>query len=205
MTSPTSGAARGGRKRDPSRDPVILRAALEELVEVGYDGMTLDAVAARAKASKATVYRRWATKEDLALAALAGIGRPFDAGGPPDTGSLRSDLRAVVDSDWLGGPDRRMRLFAGLTALTTASPRLAGAIAAQITEPYVDAYTMILRRAGDRGELAPGADVALLAQIIPALTTYRLLSTGQQADQRFFDAAVDHVVAAASTPRPDAT
>ena len=60
-----------GRKRDLSRDPEILEATLEVLAETGYDGMTIDMVAARAKAGKATVYRRWASKGELVIDAVA--------------------------------------------------------------------------------------------------------------------------------------
>ena len=60
-----------GRKRDHTRDAEILDATIEVLAETGSDGMTIDMVAARAKAGKATVYRRWASKPDLVLDAVA--------------------------------------------------------------------------------------------------------------------------------------
>ena len=60
-----------GRKRDHTRDPEILDAALDVLAETGYDGMTIDMVAARAKAGKATLYRRWSSKTELVLDAVA--------------------------------------------------------------------------------------------------------------------------------------
>ena len=60
-------AVRPGRRRDHTRDADILTAAIEVLAEEGYDGMTIDMVAARAKAGKATVYRRWASKGELVV------------------------------------------------------------------------------------------------------------------------------------------
>ena len=60
-----------GRKRDHTRDPEILDAALDVLAETGYDGMTIDMVAARAKAGKATLYRRWPSKAELVIDAVA--------------------------------------------------------------------------------------------------------------------------------------
>ena len=64
-------AVKLGRRRDHSRDPEILDAAIDVLAETGFDGMTIDMVAARAKAGKATIYRRWPSKADLVLDAVA--------------------------------------------------------------------------------------------------------------------------------------
>ncbi|HET6153324.1 MAG TPA: TetR/AcrR family transcriptional regulator [Marmoricola sp.] len=82
---------RKGRPRDASADERILAAAAELILKRGYDNMTVDEVAAKAKAGKATVYRRWAGKEDLAFAALEQL---YNTELPvPDTGSIRGDLR----------------------------------------------------------------------------------------------------------------
>lgn len=82
---------RKGRPRDAGADERILAAAAELILLHGYDNMTVDEVAARAKAGKATVYRRWAGKEDLAFAALEQLyGTEFPV---PDTGSIVGDLR----------------------------------------------------------------------------------------------------------------
>src|SRR3954464_15284431 len=74
------------------REAEILEATLTILAEVGYDRLTMDAVATRAKASKATLYRRWAGKANLAIEALTHTKAPHEF---PDTGSLRGDLRAA--------------------------------------------------------------------------------------------------------------
>ncbi|MET3960537.1 AcrR family transcriptional regulator [Marmoricola sp. OAE513] len=82
---------RKGRPRDASADERILAAAAELILQHGYDNMTVDEVAAKAKAGKATVYRRWSGKEDLAFAALEQL---YTTELPiPDTGSIREDLR----------------------------------------------------------------------------------------------------------------
>src|ERR1700726_2599355 len=79
-----------GRRRDESRDPEILRAALDVLAETGYERMTMDAVAARARTGKATIYRRWASKAQLVVDAVASTGHTgIAAADLPDTGSLR--------------------------------------------------------------------------------------------------------------------
>jgi AcrR family transcriptional regulator len=84
---------RKGRPRDAGADERILAAAAQLILRRGYDNMTVDEVAATAKAGKATVYRRWAGKEDLAFAALEQLyGQEFPI---PDTGSVEGDLRAA--------------------------------------------------------------------------------------------------------------
>src|SRR4051812_28625258 len=88
-------SSRGGRPRDPSRDGVIRAAILRLLADVGYGALTMDAVAAEAGVGKATIYRRWRTKQDLVVDTIADLNR---ADATPDTGSLEDDLRAMLRS-----------------------------------------------------------------------------------------------------------
>src|SRR5690242_9938962 len=88
--------SRGGRPRDPSRDEVIRAAILRLLAEVGYGALTMDAVAAEAGVGKATIYRRWRTKEDLVVDTVADMNAAEVS--ETDTGSLEGDLRAVLRS-----------------------------------------------------------------------------------------------------------
>src|SRR5438270_13606031 len=88
--------SRGGRPRDPSRDGVIRAAILCLLAEVGYGALTMDAVAAEAGVGKATIYRRWRTKEDLVVDTISDLHRGEAL--PPDTGSLEGDLRSMLHS-----------------------------------------------------------------------------------------------------------
>ena len=69
-------AAHRGRQLDASRDAALRDAALELLAEVGYDRLSMDAVAARAKASKMTIYRRWSSKAELVVAAISSLRKP---------------------------------------------------------------------------------------------------------------------------------
>src|SRR5580700_3381924 len=91
---PTTGALARGRRRDASRDDALRQATIELLAELGYDRLTIDAVAARARAGKATVYRRWANKAELVADALA---QRHAAMAVPDTGSVRGDFLALID------------------------------------------------------------------------------------------------------------
>ncbi len=190
---------RAGRPYDHSSDALILASTLDLLAERDYERVTLDEVAARTGKAKTTLYRRWATKEDLVLAAIGTAGRPPEIGRLPDLGSLRSDLLAVVDSPWLGGPTRRLAIFTGLLSATRSSPRLGEVVRREITEPYVEVYRRLLQRAVDRGEFAAdrAAAIPVLAEVIPAMSTQRLTSSSVPAHRDFFVAVVDDVVLAA--------
>ncbi|MFT7764601.1 TetR/AcrR family transcriptional regulator [Clavibacter tessellarius] len=187
---------RVGRPVDRSGDAAILAAALDLVADRDYERMTLDEVAARTGRAKTTIYRRWATKEDLVLAALRAAGPPPEAALLPETGSLRGDLLAVVDSPWLGGSARRLAVFAGLAPALRGSARMAAAIRAEVTDPYADAYRRILRRAVDRGEVPAesAARVDLLAEVIPAMSTHRLVAAGAPVRRELFVRVVDDVV-----------
>ena len=104
-----------GRKRDHTRDPEILDAAIDVLAETGYDGMTIDMVAARAKAGKATIYRRWTSKAELVLDAVACMkAGDLDPEHLPDTGTLRGDLVAMIKPHVDRGGRAKLQIMAGL-------------------------------------------------------------------------------------------
>jgi AcrR family transcriptional regulator len=193
---------RAGRPYDHSGDALILSSTLDLLVERRYERVTVDEVAARTGRAKTTLYRRWPTKEDLVLAAIRAAGRPPEADRLPDLGSLRSDLLAVIDSPWLGGPDRRLAIFAGLASAARNSQRLADAIRFEVTEPYVDVYRRLMERAVDTGQIHPSvaARIPVLAQVIPAMSTHRLSASAEPVHRDFFVSVVDDVVLAALRP-----
>src|SRR5918995_303472 len=107
----------GTRPRvEGERETEILAATLEVLAEVGYDLLTMDAVATRAKASKATLYRRWRGKPELVVAAV--MCHHSNAASVPDTGSLRGDLLAAYcGTGGLNDPLAQSVLSAGVTAM----------------------------------------------------------------------------------------
>src|SRR3954451_21790766 len=88
---------RGGRPRDPSRDEAIRAALLRLLGEVGYGGLPMDALAQAAGVGKATIYRRWRTKQDLIVDSISDLGSlltaPPDTQGPCKVSFARPDLR----------------------------------------------------------------------------------------------------------------
>lgn len=184
-----------GRKRDHTRDPEILDAALEVLAETGYDGMTIDMVAARAKAGKATLYRRWPSKGELIIDAIACMkhnGNDFSR--LPDTGSLRSDLIAMIKPPSIKDGEKKLQIMAGLMSMLSRDPGLADAANAAIIEPRAAATRALMQRAIDRGEIPADCDVDVLSQISASMAAYRVLILRKPVDREFLISLVDGVV-----------
>ena len=192
-----------GRKRDLTRDPEILDATLEVLAETGYDGMTIDMVAARAQAGKATLYRRWASKPELVLEAVACMkSSDVDLASLPDTGSLRGDLVAMVKSPTLKDGERKLKIMAGIVSMIARDPDLAAAARAALIEPRAAANRIIFQRAVDRGEIPPDADIEMLSTIGTAMVNFRVLMLQQPVDRDFVIRTIDEVVLPAAGVRP---
>ncbi len=192
-----------GRKRDLTRDPEILDATLEVLAETGYDGMTIDMVAARAKAGKATVYRRWASKSELVIDAVACMkSADIDFDRLPDTGTLRGDLVAMIKPHSIEDGAKKLQVMAGLVSMLSRHPELADSVRAAVTEPRVQVNRVFLRRAIERGEIPADVDVEMLAQVGGAMATHRTLILRRPVDRAFVIAVIDGVILPAVGLRP---
>lgn len=184
-----------GRKRDHTRDPEILDAALDVLAETGYDGMTIDMVAARAKAGKATVYRRWSSKAELVVDAVACMKRnDLDEAHLPDTGTLRGDLVALIKPRSIEDAEKKLQIMAGLVSMLSRDPGLADAVSAAIVEPRVAVNRLFLTRAIERGEISADCDVETLALLSPSMASYRVLIERKPVDRDFLIALIDGVI-----------
>jgi AcrR family transcriptional regulator len=182
-----------GRKRDHTRDPEILDAALEVLAETGYDGMTIDMVAAKAKAGKATLYRRWASKGELVIEAVACM-KQIDPEDVPDTGTLRGDLVAMIKPPAIHDAERKVRVMAGLTSMISRDPELADAAYAAIVEPRAAVNRQLLQRAIDRGEIPADTDVETVSLISQSMATYRAVMLRKPVDREFLLSVIDGVL-----------
>ncbi|WP_344372290.1 TetR/AcrR family transcriptional regulator [Agromyces tropicus] len=199
--------ARLGRKRDHTRDPEILEAAIDVLAETGFEGMTIDMVATRARAGKATIYRRWPSKADLVLDAVACMkASELDADHLPDTGTLRGDLVAMIRPKTIEEAQRKLRIMAGLFGMISTTPELADAAHAAIIEPRAAVNRALLRRAIERGEVRDDVDVDLIASITPAMVAFRLLVERRPVDSGYLVSLIDGVLlpAAGVVPGPAA-
>lgn len=185
-------ARRPGRRRDESKDDAILQAARELLAERGYDGTTMDAVADRAGAGKATVYRRWPSKVQLTVDAIVCAGGvPMTADDVPDTGALRTDLLAVRFGR-LRSDDSE--LMSGVMSAVRENPEVAAAFHEQFVRSRVSLMRGLLERAQARGELRADLDLDMAATVPPAMISYRKMVLGLPVDDDFVVQMVDSVI-----------
>lgn len=190
-----SESPRLGRKRDHSRDPEILEATLDVLAETGYDRMTIDMVAARAKAGKATLYRRWPSKAELVIDAVGCMKKGVhDLDSLPDTGTLRGDLVAMIRTPSLQESERKLQIMAGIVSMLSTSPELADAAYESFVAPRRRANRLLLDRAVARGEIAGDRDLDLIASIGTAMVANRVLMERKPVTREFLLSIIDGIV-----------
>lgn len=181
---------RPGRPRDAATEQAITRAARELLAEQGVGGLTMEQVAARAGVAKTTVYRRWPSKVELAVHAVAATFDTIDAG---DRGSLAADMRAGIDE-----AARLLRepstggAYAALLAESARDPEGVGrAVRGSLSTRLHALVSQAVERAIGRGEIRPDmVDVDLLADVVVGAVLHRALATGEP-DAAFVDALID--------------
>ena len=174
------------------RDVAICDATLALLLEVGYDRMSMDAIAARAHASKATIYRRWPGKQELVLDAVKARGVGLTVA--EDTGSLRGDLVATYRSAVHGSAAEDADLIAGVLRAMRTAPELADCVRSQVIESKCDVSRIIVARAVARGELPAETDPLILHEVASALWFHRVLVVGGPVDDAFIAHVVDDVL-----------
>ena len=169
-----------GRRRGAALVEAIHRAVLEELAEHGYAELTMESVATRARAGKTSIYRRWQTKRDLVLDVLfaASPSMVADATGvcdfttiPPDL-DLKGSLAAIGRkfADYVHSSAEAIRAV-GCEA--SRDPELARLLNEKLHQRWHIAIVEILQAGRLRGEIATDVDLELIADILPALVTYR--------------------------------
>ena len=188
-----------GRPRSEKAHEAILRAAAGLLLEHGLAAVSMDAVAARAGVSKATIYRWWPTKETLALDALY-TEWTAAAPVPRDTGSLRSDLIELL-SPWvrLVSAQPYGRVIAALLAETRADPAFAAEYQRRVIEPRRDQAREIFGRAIERGEVPADLDLEVALDLIYGPLYLRLLQGHATLDDGFVQAAIDLALSGITT------
>lgn len=187
--------ARLGRKRDHTRDADILEAALDVLAETGYEGMTIDQVAARARAGKATLYRRWSSKSELVIDAVVCMKKgTFDPSALPDTGTLRGDLVGMIKDPSIQDGERKMQIMAGVVSMVSRSPELAEAAQEALVAPRRAAVRLLIERAIARGEVTGRPDIDLIASVSSAMVAQRVLLERKPITRDFLVSIIDGIV-----------
>lgn len=170
-----SKAATMGRKRDPKLDDAILDSALNILAEKGFDRMTMDMVAAKAKSGKATLYRRWPSKPELVRDALIFMSKnSIDNTQLPDTGNLKKDLVAIVKPHSLEHSQRKVRVLSKLGSFFSDHQKFGDEAIKGIFAPWEELNRILIKRAIDRGEISNKTNIDLICEIISAMTSYKV-------------------------------
>jgi AcrR family transcriptional regulator len=179
-----------GRPRSEEARRAILGAAAALLLEQGLTDVSMDAVAARAGVSKATIYRWWPTKETLALDALY---HEWAAVPPPrDTGSLRGDLISLL-RPWARIARQRPygRVIAALVTEAQTDPEFARQYRTRFVEPRRDQARAIFRRAIERGEIPASTKIEVALDLLYGPVYHRLLHGHAPLNDRFVRDVID--------------
>jgi AcrR family transcriptional regulator len=185
-------AARPGRPRSARAHAAILDAAIALVREVGYDAVAMEAIAARAGVGKATVYRRWPSKELLVAEAIGGIVRAIPV---PDTGDVAGDVLALMRrSTAMYRDPATAALLSGLVAAMARSAPIADAVRSGFVARWREVMGGVLRRAVARGALRADADVELALDLLSGPAFYRYLLLGRPIDDAYAGAVVAAVL-----------
>ncbi|WP_137992878.1 TetR/AcrR family transcriptional regulator [Streptomyces vilmorinianum] len=198
VTSRSAAAARPQgaslRRRGPVLERAILEAALEQLSTVGWNGLTMEGVAAGAQTGKAAVYRRWPSKEDLVADALqAGLPTLDEA---PDHGSVREDLYQLcrrVRASMYSKPGFALRSVIHECDSETAE-RFHGLIVSGVIEPSTRLFREVVQRGIRRGDVRPDATDDLIFDVIPAMMMYRSKMCASEWTDTEIAAMVDQIM-----------
>jgi AcrR family transcriptional regulator len=187
--------ARNPARLDRSLDGAILDAVLVGLAERGYDQMSMDDVASRARVGKAAIYRRWPSKAAVVADAIAHWRRGLGSVQPPNTGSLRGDIDALaaavpeMDETEVG----MMKVVIGVATAATNDPVLAAALDELVLSQPRRMINVVLDNAVARGEIPAGRDLALIADAALGLNILRAI-TGRPIDRVFVRRVLEDVI-----------
>lgn len=200
--SPSARTPDAARRSDRSRR-AILDAALALVGEVGYNKLTIEAIAARAGVGKQTIYRWWPSKAAVLLDASLALAGDAEAAGEwagfPDTGDLAADLKYVLRATVDEFNDEKYEAPArALTAAGATDPELGARFTEQLLEPQLALYEQRLRAARDTGQLAADTDLRLTVEMLLGPLTYRWLLRTAPLTHAYADALVDAVLGGAA-------
>jgi len=167
-----------GRPRDPGLRGRVHAATLALLAEGGFHALSMDRIAARADVSKATLYGRWSSKEELVVDAVT-KGISADLPPAPDTGDAIDDLRLLLDALCAAMRGSAGRIIRPLVGELIHDPGLAAAFRDHFVTPRRARVREVVERGIAAGQLDAEADVALLTDVGAALVFHRLLVTGE--------------------------
>jgi len=162
-----------GRPRSVKSHQAMLRATLELLAEVGFDALSIEAIAARAGVGKSTIYRRYTCKEDLIADAIENIREDVAI---PDTGNLWGDIDALIQSaaQITLNPLGRQTV-ATIVSSASSHPEFAQIYWKKYLQPRRQAFSVVLERAKARNEIQADLDPCLIFDIMSGIMLYSLI------------------------------
>jgi AcrR family transcriptional regulator len=191
---------RPGRPRSAAADGAIIQATLELLLDHGYRGLTMEQVRARSGVGKATLYRRYGSKQELVTAVVRHLNQDIPV---PDTGTVRDDILAVAGS---------VLAAAARVGAATFMPRMLAESAGDaemhaifyenLVAPRRAVMAEVLRRGIERGELRADLDVELAIDVLTGPWIYRLLISGGDMKDMKPQALLDLVLGGIGSPQP---
>lgn len=188
-----------GRPRSPQAHAAILDAALRLLIDRGYAATSIEAVAAEAGVSKATIYRRWASKEELTLAVVAEISREWVVA---DTGDPRADATSMLTQmGQLMRTSQAGRLLPRLLSEAKDNPELTERWRASIVEPRRRRFRELVGRGIAAGQLHADLDVEATVDLLIGPVLYRHIVSGAPTDDPALVATIVRAVWHGLAPR----
>lgn len=190
-----SGRARRPGRLDRSLDLAILDAVLAGVADVGYDRLSMDDVASRAGVGKAAIYRRWPSKAVVVADAIAHWRRRLGPVEPPNTGSLRGDIDALVAvaPDPNDADSQMIRVVVGVATAATHDPVLAAALDDLVLSTPRRVVRTVLEQAVARGEIPAGRDLSLIPDALLGLNVLRVI-TGRPLDRVYVRRVLEDVI-----------
>jgi AcrR family transcriptional regulator len=173
------------------REAELLAATLQLLQQHGYERLTVDAVAATAKASKATVYRRWPSKGELVLAAFIEGCRQVAV--VPETGTLRGDLLRLGEVITAHATQHSATMRAVMVEVSR-DPALRDAMQHQFLDQRKALIALVLQQAVDRGEIQAAAITEELWDLLPGYLIFRSILPNHPPNKTTVQAFVDNVL-----------
>lgn len=159
-----------GRPRSVQSHQAMLQATLELLAEVGFEAMSIDAIAARAKVGKTTIYRRYASKEELVADAIENVREEIVI---PDTGNFRDDIEAIVQNAariTLSPLGRQM--VATIVSSASKNEQFARVYWTKYLQPRKKAFAIVVERAKARNEISLDLDPDLIFDMMSGIMLY---------------------------------
>lgn len=165
---------KAGRPRSAESHQAILKATIELLTEEGFEAMSIEAIAARAGVGKTTIYRRWASKTDLVIDALEILRSEVPL---IDTGDLRSDLIAVLQSGWQQTPSYLETLVLRMAGELKSNPEIFKAFFVRLVVPRSQQFAGMIERAKARGQIRPDIAPEFIVDLVAGPILFRTLFT----------------------------